>query len=100
MDDTLLYFRLRIYSLYGVCKACKAVHARNQDVVNAPVLKTVEYAEPELGALVLANPHTQHVADAVHLYANSYIHGLFDDLAFTADVEVYGVQKYYSVDAL
>jgi hypothetical protein len=47
---------LGIYGLYGVRKACQAVYARNQDIVHALSMPSQNLA------LVLADPHAQHIA--------------------------------------
>lgn len=55
---------------------------------------------PVFGALVFTHPHTKNVLFAVQINTDGDVNGFLNDLSFTADVEVDGVQKYDRVDAL
>ena len=102
MDDTLLNLGLGEYSLNGVREATQTVYTGNQDIPDATVLYAVEYTQPELRALaaILAHPHTQDIADAVHLYSNRYVHSFLHYLTLAANMEEDSVHEYYRVHAL
>lgn len=69
MDDASLYLCSRKYaSIAFVNSASSSTH--NQDIIHTAVFKAVKYTEPKLYALVLSDPHTKHIAHAVHLHTD------------------------------
>ena len=92
--------RLGKHGLDGRGKPGQVIRTGNEDVLNSPVSQAVQHSGPELGALVFADPHTEHVLLAVQVDAYGDVYRLFHDLSFAANMVVDGVQKYHRVDRL
>lgn len=61
-------------------------------------MQTIQYGHPELGAFILANPHSQNIFPPVKVNSDGNIDRLLDDPPFTSDMEVDGIQKYYCIN--
>lgn len=57
--------RLGITGGNGLIEARQVVHTGDQNVLNTAILQLIEHTQPELGRLMLADPHAQHDLVAV-----------------------------------
>lgn len=52
MDDAALDLGLWKHGPNGFPESCKAVHAKQQHILYAPVLQVIQHSHPEPGALI------------------------------------------------
>jgi hypothetical protein len=53
----------------GVGEAFEAVHYRQHDIIDTPVLELVHDAKPELGPFILLDPQPKHLLAAIRTNA-------------------------------
>lgn len=75
MHDTQLYVRIGEHAPDGIGEARQTVHAGNQDVSHATVLKVGQDTEPEVSALTVRHIHAQQVLAPVLVNADDIING-------------------------
>src|SRR5699024_7345460 len=98
VDYTVLDLGLRESGVNRRVKPRQIVGAGDENILYAPVFQAVEYSRPEFGALIFPNPHPQDVFPTIQVDSNGDVYGFLHDLPFAADMVVYGVQEYHSVD--
>lgn len=81
-------FLFRKYRLYGIGEVCKTVYTCDWNIFHTTVAYTIHDGEPKLCALIFADPHSQNIFYAVHFDADGNIYCLFDNLSFTAHMEM------------
>lgn len=59
MHDAQLHAGAREHRLDGLGEALQAIHAGDEDVLNATVAQFGHHLQPELGALVLGDPQAE-----------------------------------------
>jgi hypothetical protein len=57
----------------------------------------VEYGQPELRGLMLADVHAQNILAAIQIHTDDHINSLVDDVTLLLDLVVNGVQKHHSI---
>ena len=98
--DAGLHGRSRKHRLNRFWKALESVHARDQHVLNATVLKFGQHAEPEFCALGFLEPQSQHIFVALAVDADGDVHGLVDDGAVFSDFHENTIEHQNRVDPL
>ena len=61
----------------GRVKARQVVCADDENILYTPVFQAIEYARPELGALIFPDPHPQDAFPVIQIDPNSDVHGFF-----------------------
>ena len=78
----------------------QAVHAADQDVLDAALLELAEYVDPELGALGLLEPHAEHVALAAGPHPEREVASLALHRTALLDLEHERVEEHDRVDII
>ncbi len=100
VNDAGLHGRLREDRLDCLGEAGQAVHAADQDVLDAALLQIAEYLHPELGALGLLEPHAEHVALAVDPHPEREVASLALHRAALLDLQHERVEEHDRVDII
>src|SRR5690606_30993127 len=78
----------------GFWEALQTIDDGDQDVVGATALELVHYAQPELGAFGLFDPHAQHVLVAAGVHADGQVNRLVAHQPFVADLHPQGIEEH------
>lgn len=92
MDDAQLDLGLGEHAADGIGEPRQTVHRGDQDVLDPAHAQLTQDPGPELGALVLADPHPQQLLVAKEVDPQGQVHRPGLDPAFGADLQVDGVQ--------
>lgn len=98
VDDAVLDLGLRKNCVDRCVKPCQIVGTGNKNVLYATVAQAVGHGFPELGALVLPDPHTQYILPAIQVDSDGNVDSFLHNLSLAADVVVDSIQKYHCVD--
>ncbi|MNT14466.1 hypothetical protein D3C72_1494740 [compost metagenome] len=100
MNNTLLDFSLGVAGCNRLREPRQVVHADNENVSHPAIFQLIQHAKPELGGLVLPDPHAQYIFVSVQINANDHVGGLVDNGPVLFDFKVDGIQIDDRVDAL
>ena len=100
MHDAGLHRRLGEDRLDRFGEALEAVDAADQDVVDAAGLQVGQHLHPELGALVVLEPHAEHLAVAVDRDRERQVAGLALHRAAVTDLQDERVEEHDRVDVV
>jgi len=100
MDDAGLYGSFREDGGDRLRKALQAVDNGDQDILDAAIFQLVHDAQPELGALVLFEPHAENLLAAVVPNAERDMNRFVAHQAFIADLDPQGVEENQRIDRL
>lgn len=83
-----------------VREPAQAIDRRDQDVAHAAVLQFGQHAQPELGAILLADPQARQLLLAGQVDAQGQVHRPGLDLALGPELQVDGVQADHRPDRI
>ncbi len=100
VNDALLDFGLGIARGNRLRKTVQVVHADDENVLNTAITQVIQYAEPRLARLILADPHTQYILVPIQINPDDHVGGFVDNRPVLLDLEVNGIHINDGVYAL
>lgn len=67
MKDAVLDLGLREDGVDGRVKSSEIIRKGDENILYVPVSQAIEHGRPELGVLIFAYPHAQHIFLAIQI---------------------------------